>query len=182
MFNVEIDAALSQEEAGFLYHAARRMKRGVVVEIGTYLGGSAAMLAFGSLEGSQSMIYTVDDFSCKKEKVKKKVYERFIKKIIEIGCSGAVFPIVMDSIKASKIFPLKVDILFIDGDHKYISVKADWNAWFPKVEVGGYIMLHDTGPNGWEGPKKFGKEMESNKKVEFKGYYYSIGIFKKVKE
>ena len=43
-------------------------------------------------------------------------------------------------------FHLPIDFLFIDADHSYEAVKADWNGWFPKVRKGGYIALHDSKP------------------------------------
>jgi hypothetical protein len=36
-----------------------------------------------------------------------------------------------------------VDTIFIDGDHSYEGVKADFESWFPKVKRGGYILFHD---------------------------------------
>jgi predicted O-methyltransferase YrrM len=43
-------------------------------------------------------------------------------------------------------FSWSIDFLFIDADHSYEAVKADWNGWFPKVRKGGYIALHDSKP------------------------------------
>ena len=43
-------------------------------------------------------------------------------------------------------FNLPIDFLFIDADHSYEAVKADWNEWFPKVKKAGYIALHDSKP------------------------------------
>ena len=36
-----------------------------------------------------------------------------------------------------------LDIVFIDGLHDYDGVKADIEAWFPKVRKGGYVVGHD---------------------------------------
>lgn len=40
------------------------------------------------------------------------------------------------------------DFLFIDGDHTYEGVRADWLAWSPLVRPGGVVAFHDTWPNG----------------------------------
>lgn len=40
------------------------------------------------------------------------------------------------------------DFLFIDGDHSYQGVRADWLTWSPLVRPGGLVAFHDTWPNG----------------------------------
>lgn len=40
-----------------------------------------------------------------------------------------------------------IDFLFIDGDHTYEGVRADWLAWSPLVRPGGLVAFHDTWPN-----------------------------------
>jgi len=36
-----------------------------------------------------------------------------------------------------------VHMVFVDGDHSYQGVKADRDAWAPKIAVGGIIAFHD---------------------------------------
>jgi hypothetical protein len=48
------------------------------------------------------------------------------------------------SLEIGLTFVLPIDFLFIDADHSYEAVKADWNEWFPKVREKGYIALHDS--------------------------------------
>lgn len=36
-----------------------------------------------------------------------------------------------------------LDALFFDGDHRYSSVKADLQAWLPRVKPGGLVFGHD---------------------------------------
>jgi cephalosporin hydroxylase len=37
-----------------------------------------------------------------------------------------------------------VDLLFIDGDHTYQGVKADWEMYHPLVRRGGIVAFHDV--------------------------------------
>lgn len=37
----------------------------------------------------------------------------------------------------------KIDLLFIDGDHTYEGVKADFQNYSPMVSKGGMVVFHD---------------------------------------
>jgi len=37
-----------------------------------------------------------------------------------------------------------IDFLFIDGDHSYEGLRADWEAWSPLIAAGGVVALHDS--------------------------------------
>ena len=37
-----------------------------------------------------------------------------------------------------------VNFVFIDGDHSYGGLSADWMAWSPLVAAGGIVALHDS--------------------------------------
>jgi predicted O-methyltransferase YrrM len=39
-----------------------------------------------------------------------------------------------------------VDFLFIDGDHSYDGLKADWDGWSGHVRPAGIVALHDSFP------------------------------------
>lgn len=50
------------------------------------------------------------------------------------------------STKAAHYFKdSSVDLLFVDGLHTYDGVMADLEIWFPKVTSGGILMFHDYG-------------------------------------
>jgi hypothetical protein len=49
-----------------------------------------------------------------------------------------------DTLKAAQqSLPESLDFVFIDAGHQYEEVKADLEAWFPKVRKGGVVSGHD---------------------------------------
>ena len=73
---------------------------------------------------------------------------------------------------------IKIDFLFIDGDHSYEGVKKDFELYSKLLNENGVIMIHDTDSNyetnliisedakkdhyGFDGPAKFVKELQKN--------------------
>lgn len=82
----------------------------------------------------------------------------------------------------------KLDLLFIDGDHTYSGVKADWEMYSPLVREAGFIVFHDILDQDelYPGCKvdEFWKELKNqNETWEFidpnGGVWGGIGIVKK---
>jgi predicted O-methyltransferase YrrM len=64
------------------------------------------------------------------------------------GKQGQIRPLKRTSEKAIEYFKfedIKIDFLFIDGDHSYEAVKRDFNLYFDFIRPGGTIVLHDYG-------------------------------------
>lgn len=47
---------------------------------------------------------------------------------------------------ASQVKNGSLDFVYIDADHSYEGVKADFNAWYGKVRAGGIVSGHDYAP------------------------------------
>lgn len=45
-----------------------------------------------------------------------------------------------------KTFKHPIHCLFVDGDHRYATVKRDISGWAPKVAAGGVVIFHDYNP------------------------------------
>lgn len=54
------------------------------------------------------------------------------------------------SYEAARSFTGTLDLVFIDGDHSYASVKDDILLWAPKVRPGGIVAGHDYHCMAWE--------------------------------
>ena len=64
------------------------------------------------------------------------------------GVDDLVEPLVMTSTKAAESFDKPVELLFVDGDHRYEAVKSDFELWYPKLLDGGTIAFHDRNSSG----------------------------------
>ncbi len=52
----------------------------------------------------------------------------------------------MNSMDGARAFaPKSIDLVYLDGDHRYEAVREDIRAWLPKIKNGGYISGHDYG-------------------------------------
>ncbi len=68
------------------------------------------------------------------------------------------------------------DAIFIDGDHSYEGVKADYENYVPMVRSGGIVAFHDHG----HGPiLKFWNELQVPGKIVLQDSL-TIGLFQKV--
>src|SRR3989338_267412 len=156
-----VEGWLTDEEGETLYNLAKNCTgRGVIVEIGSLKGKSTIWLAKGSNAGNKTKIYAIDPHngSPEHQKVFEKIntLESFKKNIKNAKVEDIVYPIVKTSEEAAASFDHSVELIFIDGNHEYDSVKKDFEIWFPKLINNGTIVFHDT--TQYEGPKKVVKD------------------------
>jgi len=121
------------------------------VEVGTWLGRSAAFLAVEILNSQKNIkLHCVDTWlgsdECahnNHEFVKQNIlFEKFLDNIKPV-CDIAT-PVRDLSINAAlKYDDESIDFVFIDASHDYENVKNDLNAWYSKVKRGGTFGGHD---------------------------------------
>jgi predicted O-methyltransferase YrrM len=159
----KIPGWLSQKEGQLLYTLAKSCKKhGVIVEIGSFKGRSTVLLALGSKAGPNVKVYAVDphtyDMDIKTLIIptpNKGTLEEFLKNMTAYGVDDIVIPVNTLSKEAFHMINNPVELVFIDGDHDYASVKLDYHLWFPRLISGGVIAFHD---NDHDGPKRVIKE------------------------
>lgn len=66
------------------------------------------------------------------------------------------------SLQVAQILRCTIDVLHLDGDHSYEGVKADFEAWSPKVRRGGCVMFHDI-CSIHDGPRRLFDELDGPK-------------------
>lgn len=142
----KIDGCLFRGEENYLAELARSCSgKGVIVEIGSYLGRSTVSLGLGSMQGSGTMVFTYDHFQGDPYmEVSLQQYELLKNNILQAGVDTIVLTSNKPSDVAVKDFKDPIELLFIDADHTFESVENDYLLWSPKVISGGFIAFHDT--------------------------------------
>ena len=148
-----IEGWLNDHEGYLLYRLARDGEGdGAIVEIGSWMGLSTAWLAAGSKEAGREHVHAIDVFDggamMKDTEVIRNegtTYNRFAENLEGLALFDHVEPIIADSGDAARRWTKgAIRLLFIDGDHRYHAVKADFDLWSPHVAAGGFVVLDDA--------------------------------------
>jgi predicted O-methyltransferase YrrM len=144
-----VDGWLHPKEARLLYRLAKRCTgRGSIVEVGSWKGKSTICLGRGSLDGSSARVHAIDPHTGSPEHSMLFgtvwTFDEFKRNIEQASVAGVVVPHVDFSTSVAARFGEPVELIFIDGLHEYEGVRADFDAWFPKVMEGGTMAFHDT--------------------------------------
>lgn len=117
--------------------ASQVPKGGLIVEIGTLFGRSTSFIATGAKKDVR--VYAIDCWEGTH-------YHRMIQAVeyfTKLDLMSKIKIIKGYSTKVAKSFNGTIDMLYIDADHSYESVKADYKAWYPFLNVGGIVAFHD---------------------------------------
>jgi predicted O-methyltransferase YrrM len=179
----EIEGFLTTDEGVLLYQLAKNCTgKGVIVEIGSFKGKSTVYLALGSKYGNNVKVYAIDPHTGKGEYSsvfgETLTFKEFSQNIENARVEDVVIPMVMTSEQAAKKFGHKVELIFIDGGHDWISVWQDFNMWYPMIVEHGIIAFHDT--VGWPGPKRIAKCLAHSTVFRKSGIVDSIWYAEKV--
>lgn len=121
----------------------------VIVEIGSYLGASAAAFAAGlaRTDNRDARIYCVDTW--KNDSMSEGQRDTMVAFLGNTATyRHAIVTVrgwsteVVETIAARAG---RVDLLFIDGDHSYEGCLADWKAYAPLLAPGARVAFHDVG-------------------------------------
>ncbi len=174
----EIDGWLLLAEAVELFSLAESISsnRPIVCEIGTWRGKSSYVLG-NALKNKKGRLYSVDPFNGDGDPksrdayreimggMKNTLFDDFRNTIKKYGLDKTVSAIPFSSEEARPKFPENsIDMLFIDGNHEYDSVKKDYELWSPIIPSGGIIVLHDVKAKHVDGPRRVMEEFISNSK------------------
>ncbi|HKG61482.1 MAG TPA: class I SAM-dependent methyltransferase [Pyrinomonadaceae bacterium] len=150
----------AQEEAVSSFPAGSRF-----VEVGTYLGRSLCSLG-EVVERSGKNIDVIGIDTCRgsgREGRGEKDYHggavadgggtfagALHKNVLDCGFGEKITLIISDSVSAARLFSdSSLDWVHLDARHDYASVKADIEAWLPKVKAGGWLSGDDYDEQKW---------------------------------
>ena len=92
-----------------------------------------------------------------------KIYQNVVEILKPFGQRSKI--IRSTSVRAVDTIKEPLDMIFIDADHTYESVKRDIGLWWDKVKVGGIISGHDYDHSHQPGVKQAVDEYFSNKEI-----------------
>lgn len=151
---LSIGGWMSEEELLWLANQAHKHLR--IVEFGCFHGRSTRALADNNTHGG---IWAVDPwagvyFTEGKEATPIDTYVMpiFLRNLKDHIETGHVVPCRMFSYQFR--LPHFVEMVFIDGDHRYETVKKDINKALELLAHGGLISGHDYDHPGWPGVKQ----------------------------
>jgi predicted O-methyltransferase YrrM len=137
-----------QRKAEFLELAELVKQHGCrhVLEIGTYRGGT--LFVFSRLAESDATVISVDYHFTLLGRLCRIAQVPFFRKFVRRGQNlfllrrNSHLPATLEEIQ--KILKgQKLDLLFIDADHSYAGVRADFEMYSPLVRSGGLVAFHD---------------------------------------
>ena len=158
--NHTIKGWASVEQRKFFKNEARKVKNGVIVEVGVY-GGASILEIVDICTENNNKIYAIDPWElvsnsngedlinkkAKLELLRKNLKEVRVnlEKVIDDLDYGETLKLIQDfSAGAVKKFEdNSIDVAFIDGNHSYASVKEDLRLWLPKIKKGGCLWGDD---------------------------------------
>lgn len=158
---VDISAALTiggwMSEDELLWLATQASSHLNIVEFGSFHGRSAKAMADNLCPGGH--IWCVDPWMGNYKynnyvdvPIDTYVMPHFLENLKEHIKAGRVTPVRAFSYNLS--LPTRVDMVFIDGDHRYETVVKDIKKAYELLKPGGIISGHDYGEKNWPGVKK----------------------------
>ena len=147
-----VEGWLSDDQARRLWDRARSVHPGgLIVEIGSYRGRSAIVLA-RAVEGRAEVIAV--DPHAGNDRGPRQIHgtsaqgeadnRAFRENLERAGVAGAVRHVRRASQAGLEEVEGPVDLLYVDGAHRFGPARADVVRWGARVRPGGTLMVHDA--------------------------------------
>lgn len=149
-------------DAPEFYKYIEQVKPKLIVEVGTWFGGSARHIATLAKDFNKEVeIVCIDTFLGSVEhwvahewlkpgmfrNGRPVIYEQFISNVIHLNLQKTITPFPIDSVNGALTllrYNIKADLIYIDGGHEYESVSQDIKLYSNIVRPGGVMIMDDS--------------------------------------
>jgi predicted O-methyltransferase YrrM len=148
----DVQGWMSRAQACRLWDRALPLQPGDrIVEIGSYHGRSAIVLATAASEGVE--VVAIDPHGGNDRgplewetgfDAGQADHEQFVANLRDAGVLHRIRHLRKASQDATGDVPGEVQLLYIDGAHRYRPARADIERWGAKVTTGGTMLIHDS--------------------------------------
>ncbi len=144
-----IEGWLEREEIRLLMAAAARVPAAeAIVEIGNYRGRSTVALALGARRGQGARVYSIDPHAefvgPRGGRFGREDQAHLYANLTRAGVGAGVNVVSLGSLEVAAGWAgPAVGLLFVDGDHRYAAVRADFEAWRRHLAPGAMVIFDD---------------------------------------
>ncbi len=177
-------------EHEFLWRVAMESPPGDVIEVGTWMGKSACILAGTCLtRGDGSVVYCVDPFDLRGTEWqmafsrrliggRPSTFDAFVRNAQRLGFYEAVITVAAPSEAFLGRVRAPLRLAFLDGSHEYDQVALETSLVGPWLVEGGCLAFHDATPD-FPGVERFVAGLEASAEWEALPRTGSIAAFRK---
>jgi predicted O-methyltransferase YrrM len=148
----QVQGWMTRDQAQRLWVAAQRLAGPArIVEIGSYHGRSAIILSSAATSGVE--VYAIDPHGGNDRGPQQiegefedgqRDHEIFIRNLRDAGVVDRVRHVRKPSQDATDDIPGLLEVVYIDGAHRFEPARADIVRWGAKVAPGGTLLIHDS--------------------------------------
>ncbi len=130
-----------------------------LVEIGSFVGAGAILLAGARKVCGSGLVHCVDPFDCSGDSFSVPHYQRiltdvgggslrdhFDRNIRDAGLEPWIRIHQGDAAEVARDWTTLIDLLYLDGDQSRPGARQAYEEWAPFIKVGGVIALHNSAP------------------------------------
>ncbi len=148
----EVQGWMTKGQAEALYDAASRCPPGgTIVEIGSFHGRSTILLASACPDdttliaidphaGNDRGPQEIDGFEAEADED----HDAFNRNLATAGVAEKVTHLRMFSDDALSVIDGEIDVLYVDGAHRYAPARSDIDRFGGRVRTGGTMLIHDS--------------------------------------
>ena len=148
----EVNGWMTEDQARRLWDRAKELQAGQrIVEIGSFQGRSTCVLGSAATDGVEIVAIDphggndrgpqeIDGFAAEAEGD----HQLFLDNLTNAGVRDRVTHLRKFSDAALVDVPGDIDLLYVDGAHRFLPASNDIKQWGAKVVDGGHLLIHDS--------------------------------------